>query len=622
MNLSRLFLTAVAASLLAALLPSCSKDPKQEAAEALKARNYTNTVDDFLMAAATGDLEAMDEFAVLGMNINSVGPKGATALHRAVGAGRTEIVRYLLQNGASADIPDQAGRIPLVQAADTGAVELVELLLPETQAPELKDNEGWGALTIASFNAHSKAVKVLAPKLRSQLDDALLVACFRGDVSTIGEILNNGAYINTRSPGGQTPLMIAAENGHLGAVKHLLKNKANPYAVDEAEQTAANLAGKGGHAEIRDLLLSPTLIAAAIESTETDLEPGENPAAKPVTEVDTLAKTEPQAPPSGKNGKPVKPALRAVPAGSEEEEAPAVAVAKAGSKPLIQAVPVTGDSEAAAPVPPAATPADKAPTTVAATPETSAPAKTEAKPAGNVAVRRAVPRRAVKPLDGSVIPHEATWTVPVSASTRGTPKVTRTAAGVYTAKVEPAGVAKVSDMAPTQEGTSHETRLSGIILEGYHERSLPVILKGVNNGTAEFRVLSSADDGAIQVPTGDKIPGTPFRVKTAAHHTTEAKMGKGQLVDVSRATVVDDDTGVSYDLVKDIPGQSGGTYAILRTSGTEDRYMVKPHDRFVSSLTGKPEQYEVIDVRPTQVIIRQESSQGVITIDREGMVMR
>ena len=609
MKFQRFLFLPIALLLGITLLPSCSKDPKVVAAEMLKERNYSNKVEDFLMAASTGDLEALDLFATLGMDINAVGPKGSTALHRAVSAGRVEIVRHLLERGANPDIADQSGRIPLVQAADSGSSDLVKLLLPVTKTPERKDNEGWGALTIAAFNAHSKTVKMLAPKLRNQLDDALLVACFRGDVSTMEEILKNGAYINTRSPAGETPLMIAAENGHLGAIKLLLKNKANPYAVDETEQTAANLADKSGHAEIRDLLLSPSLIAAAVEGEETGVDEMPFMETAATATVPTVDSALPVA-------KPIVPTLRALPAGSDEDEP--VSTKPDATKPAVPAVDTKSATSAAmlAANPPTSGKNGKVTSAVAA------PPAFQAEPVWSP---RSVPnssRRTVRSLNGIVLDAKSTERSTASNSSSVAPQVTRSAPGVYTAKIDPQGVATLADVSGTSE-TPQETRLTGMVLEGYHERSLPIILKGVNqDGDAEFRILSSADDAPVRVKKGDQIPGTPFRVTEATHRTTTGKMGKGELIDVSRATVVDVDAGSTYDLVKDIPGQSGSTYAIIRTSGTEDRYLVKPHDRFTSSLTGEADEFEVIDVRPTQVIIRQQSSQNVITIDREGMVMR
>jgi pyrrolidone-carboxylate peptidase len=46
--------------------------------------------------------------------------QGQTTLFVAVEAGRTDVVRYLLDNGAKADIKDDAGKTPLDLATGTG----------------------------------------------------------------------------------------------------------------------------------------------------------------------------------------------------------------------------------------------------------------------------------------------------------------------------------------------------------------------------------------------------------------------------------------------------------------------------------------------------------------------
>ena len=55
------------------------------------------------------------------------GKQGQTALFQAVEAGRVDVVRYLLKNGASADVKDDAGRTP---SAVARSKEIAALLPP------------------------------------------------------------------------------------------------------------------------------------------------------------------------------------------------------------------------------------------------------------------------------------------------------------------------------------------------------------------------------------------------------------------------------------------------------------------------------------------------------------
>ncbi len=55
--------------------------------------------------------------------------------------------------------------------------------------------------------------------------------------------------------GGETPLHIAAHNGHINAARALLACGANPNKVDSAGFTAIHEAAKEGHGEVVHLLL-------------------------------------------------------------------------------------------------------------------------------------------------------------------------------------------------------------------------------------------------------------------------------------------------------------------------------------------------------------------------------
>jgi len=64
----------------------------------------------------------------------------------------------------------------------------------------------------------------------AKLDSELLQAAKKGDCSSILELLQKGAQINAKTEGGETAVELAADYGHLEAVKLLLKQGADPVA--------------------------------------------------------------------------------------------------------------------------------------------------------------------------------------------------------------------------------------------------------------------------------------------------------------------------------------------------------------------------------------------------------
>lgn len=63
-------------------------------------------------------------------------------------------------------------------------------------------------------------------------DEALLAAARKGDLASVKELCERGAAIETKTPYGQTPLFLAAMNGHEEVVRFLIEKGANTDVKD------------------------------------------------------------------------------------------------------------------------------------------------------------------------------------------------------------------------------------------------------------------------------------------------------------------------------------------------------------------------------------------------------
>jgi len=85
-------------------------------------------------------------------------------------------------------------------------------------------------------------------------DYPLHVAATRGEPDEITALLDGGAHVNARGEHGHTPLLSAVGQGHLEAVRLLLKHGALPGAKNDWGSDAFDLARSSGKRDILILL--------------------------------------------------------------------------------------------------------------------------------------------------------------------------------------------------------------------------------------------------------------------------------------------------------------------------------------------------------------------------------
>jgi len=87
-----------------------------------------------------------------------------------------------------------------------------------------------------------KAARPIEKKQQEKLNKALLKAVKKGDLSKVQELVQEGADVNFKTRSGDTPLHVAASNGHLEIFDFLLKNGADPTIFNKKKKTPIDIA--------------------------------------------------------------------------------------------------------------------------------------------------------------------------------------------------------------------------------------------------------------------------------------------------------------------------------------------------------------------------------------------
>ena len=138
------------------------------------------------------------------------------------------------------------GRIGLLAAAVAVSVATILLLA-------IAPVRAVSRPTVASQQSQSNTTP--ASRRVSATDRALFEAAASGDVSSIEQLLNAGANINSAIDGDGSPLIGAARNGHIAAVQLLLDRGADPNLSVRGDGSPLIMAAREGHTEVVALLL-------------------------------------------------------------------------------------------------------------------------------------------------------------------------------------------------------------------------------------------------------------------------------------------------------------------------------------------------------------------------------
>jgi ankyrin repeat protein len=206
------------------------------------------------------DYELLDALIAKKAKVEVANEFGSTPLAEAAKLADARMVRTLLDAGAKPDTPNQDGETALMLAIKTGELPVVEMLVKagaNVNARETFHNQTALMWAAAAPKNGGDIVKLLLSKdadvrpralysdWGSQITSepraqyrpvggltALLYAARGGCYECVKAMIGGGADVNTPTPEGVTPLMIALDNDHNDVAKLLLERGANPSLWD------------------------------------------------------------------------------------------------------------------------------------------------------------------------------------------------------------------------------------------------------------------------------------------------------------------------------------------------------------------------------------------------------
>ena len=152
---------------------------------------------------------------------------GMTALHAAAYYGHSDVVKLFIERGASINKLDKKGRTPFFLACQGGHTETARYLLDVLQGDEadklnMASNDGKTPLRKASTRGKLEIVKLLLERIDS-------TSAINAKDSTLQ----------------QTPLHLAAYNGHKDVVEILLDAGADTRSRDKSGRTPVDMCSQG-----------------------------------------------------------------------------------------------------------------------------------------------------------------------------------------------------------------------------------------------------------------------------------------------------------------------------------------------------------------------------------------
>ena len=168
-------------------------------------------------------------------------------LAQACWEGNEEIIRLLIDYGATAEYQDYCGWSPLRHSLfryEPSDEDIIPLLLQHGADPWLEEGD---------YNAVFAAAEMYPWKMRPEVSRVYNADVAEG-ITRIVALLLGDENVNVTTKNGETLLMCASKRGNLALAEYLLEQGANPMTTDNSGKSALDYAQANNHQSIVDLL--------------------------------------------------------------------------------------------------------------------------------------------------------------------------------------------------------------------------------------------------------------------------------------------------------------------------------------------------------------------------------
>ncbi|XP_068748124.1 serine/threonine-protein phosphatase 6 regulatory ankyrin repeat subunit B-like isoform X2 [Montipora capricornis] len=235
------------------------------------------------LAVHARNIEVVKLLVENGATINTQNNENKTALHIAIANQDIALVDYLTSRRAKFDIPDNDGITAEQLASNMEAADIIEKLQvakEERQQRPIPLN----AVALLLEAVNNESIEDLKELMDFEIldddvhqtckeengDSPLHIAARKGNVEICRLLVQSGAKTDAKNADGNTILHIAAELGDVAMARFLYSAKAKPNIVNNDGDTPLHLACQRKHVSIVDLLLAKFSANIGIPNKKSD----------------------------------------------------------------------------------------------------------------------------------------------------------------------------------------------------------------------------------------------------------------------------------------------------------------------------------------------------------------